>query len=177
MSTPFDSTADTLRHSLRVADLMSAPIKELLDRSIRHDLSKTVEPERATYDEFVPKLRAATYGSEEHRSLVAAMGAGLAHHYAHNRHHPEYFPDGIRGMTLVDLIEMLADWKAATERDRNGDLAGSLEIHSERFDIAPPLMDILRNTARQYGWLSAQADQDCTAEQPAAARSTSMPAS
>ena len=36
MTTPFDSTADTLRHSLRVADLMSSPIKELLDRSIRH---------------------------------------------------------------------------------------------------------------------------------------------
>lgn len=177
MTGPFDSTADTLRHSLRVADLMSAPIKELLDRSIRHDLSKTVEPERSTYDEFVPKLRTATYGSEEYRSLVAAMGAGLAHHYAHNRHHPEHFPDGLRGMTLVDLIEMLADWTAATERGRDGDLAASLEIHSERFGIAPQVMDILRNTARQYGWLPAQPDDDLTAEQPAAARSASMPPS
>jgi hypothetical protein len=31
------------------------------------------------------------------------------------------------------LIEMLADWKAATERHHDGDLAKSLEIHRERF--------------------------------------------
>jgi hypothetical protein len=58
------------------------------------------------------------------------MGDGLKHHYSHNRHHPEFFgEDGVDGMTLVDLIEMLADWKAATERHDDGDLAKSLEIH------------------------------------------------
>lgn len=164
MTTPFDSTADTLRHSLRVADLMSSPIKELLDRSIRHDLSKTLEPERSTYDEFVSKLRTATYGSEEYWAAVAAMGDGLAHHYANNRHHPEHFPNGVCGMTLVDLIEMLADWKAAAERGRDGDLAQAMEIHCERFGLAPQLMDILRNTARHYGWLPARPGHDLPTE-------------
>src|SRR6185369_15364503 len=116
MTMPYDSTSDTLQHSLRVAELMGELIKELLDRSVRHDLSKTREPERAVYDNFVPQLRTTTYGSAEHRTLVDAMGEGLRHHYAHNRHHPEHFADGINGMTLVDLLEMLADWKAATER-------------------------------------------------------------
>ena len=157
MTTPIDSTADTLRHSLRVAELMGEPIKELIDRSVRHDLSKTREPELATYDQVVPRLREATYGTAEHAALVAAMGEGLRHHYAHNRHHPEHFPDGINGMTLVDLIEMLADWKAATERGRDGDLARSMQLNRERFGVSAQLMDILVNTARHYQWLRADA--------------------
>lgn len=157
MTMSFDSTPDTLRHSLRVAELMGELIKELLDRSIRHDLSKTREPERAVYDDVVPRLRAAAYGSPEYQTLVDAMGEGLRHHYAHNRHHPEHFPDGVNGMTLVDLVEMLADWKAATERTSPlGDLADSLPVNAERFAIAPQLMEILENTARHFGWLAAQ---------------------
>jgi hypothetical protein len=154
MDTPFDSTADTLRHSLRVADLMGEPIKELIDRSVRHDLSKTREPELSAYDQFVPRLHEATYGTAEYAALVGAMGEGLRHHYAHNRHHPEHFPDGINGMTLVDLIEMLADWKAATERGQDGDLARTLQINRERFGITAQLMDILINTAHHYHWHS-----------------------
>jgi hypothetical protein len=162
MTMPYDSTPDTLWHSLRVAELMGEPIKELLDRSVRHDLSKTREPERAVYDKFVPRLRATTYGSVEHRTLVEAMGEGLRHHYAHNRHHAEHFANGINGMTLVDLLEMLADWKAATERTSHGDgdLAASLTINRERFDIAPQLMDILENTARHFGWLAAEPEHN-----------------
>jgi hypothetical protein len=157
MTMSFDSTPDTLRHSLRVAELMGELIKELLDRSIRHDLSKTREPERVVYDDVVPRLRAAAYGSPEYQTLVDAMGEGLRHHYAHNRHHPEHFPDGVNGMTLVDLVEMLADWKAATERTSPlGDLADSLPVNAERFAIARQLMEILENTARHFGWLAAQ---------------------
>lgn len=159
MSAPYDSTADTLRHSLRVADLMGQLIKELLDRSVQHDLSKTREPEQASYDEFVPTLRATAYGSAEHAAAVEAMGEGLRHHYAHNRHHPEHFANGVNDMTLVDLIEMLADWIAATERSPHGDLVRALEINRERFAIAPQLMDILVNTARHYGWLATQPDR------------------
>ena len=157
MTTPFDSTADTLRHSLRVAELMGEPIKELIDRSVRHDLSKTREPELATYNQFVPRLREDTYGTAEYAASVAAMGEGLRHHYAHNRHHPEHFPNGVNDMTLVDLIEMLADWKAATERGRDADLARTLQLNCERFGVSAQLMDILVNTARHYQWLSADA--------------------
>jgi len=78
---------------------------------------------------------------------------GLAHHYAHNRHHPEHFPDGINGMTLMDLVEMLADWKAATERHDDGSLARSLGIQQDRFGITHQLAQILTNTAEHLGWL------------------------
>jgi hypothetical protein len=120
--TPYDSTADTLKHALRVGELMSQLITELIGRSLRHDRSKTEDPELAVFNEFTPKLRDSTYGSEEYKGYLASMKVGLDHHYASNRHHPEHFEDGVGGMTLVDLIEMLADWRAATERHADGSL-------------------------------------------------------
>lgn len=150
----YDSTADTLKHSLRVGALMGVAITELVHRSVRHDLSKTEPPELEIFNEFTPKLKGSTYGSDEYKGFLEAMGDGLRHHYAHNRHHPEHFGAlGVAGMTLVDLVEMLADWKAATERHDDGDLARSLEIQRERFKISPQLAAILRNTAAHFGWI------------------------
>lgn len=152
----YDSRPDTFRHSLRVGELMAQTIAELADRSVKHDLSKTEPPEVEVFDEYTPKLKHSTYGSDEYQSFLAGMGEGLAHHYAHNRHHPEHFEDGIDGMTLVDLIEMLADWKAATERHDDGSLDRSLTIQPERFGISEQLTRILRNTAEHFGWLDGK---------------------
>jgi hypothetical protein len=152
----YDSTADTLKHALRVGELMGQIIRDLIDRSVRHDRSKTEDPELATFNEFTPKLRDSTYGSEEYRGYLTAMQAGLKHHYAHNRHHPEHFADGIDGMTLVDLVEMLADWRAATERHADGSLVKSLSIQKDRFGISDQLAAILWNTAREFRWLDNQ---------------------
>lgn len=127
-------------------------LKELLDRSVCHDASKLEDPELAVFNEHTPKLRDTTYGSPEYRENLKAMGGALQHHYAVNRHHPEHFPDGVNGMTLVDLIEMLADWKAAGERHDDGDLSASLLIQRDRFDISDQLLAILRNTADYFGW-------------------------
>lgn len=150
---PYDSTTDTLKHSLRVGALMGAAITEPVDRSVRHDLSKTEPPELEIFNEYTPKLKGSTYGSDEYKGFLVSMGEALKHHYAHNRHHPEFHRNGVTGMTLVDLIEMLADWKAATERHADGDLAKSLEIQRERFGISDQLVEILRNTATHFGWI------------------------
>lgn len=149
----YDSTADTLAHSRRVGELMGGPIIELVARSTCHDLSKTREPEKAAFDEYTPRLAESPYGSAQYRANLAGLAEALDHHYDVNRHHPEHFPLGIEGMTLVDVIEMLADWKASTERHPGGDLATSLELQRERFAIGDQLMRILGNTARHYGWL------------------------
>lgn len=149
----YDSRPDTLIHSQRVGELMMQLVKDLLDRATCHDRSKTEPPEVAIFDEYVPKLATVTYGSEEYKAHLAAMGEGLRHHYATNRHHPEHFEAGVGGMTLVDLVEMLADWKAATERHADGNLHRSLLINRERFGISDQLVGILRNTAEHYGWV------------------------
>lgn len=149
---PYDSRPETLIHSQRVGELMVQLVKQALDRSTCHDRSKTLPPEVDVFDEFTPKLKASTYGTAQYRGFLAAMGEGLSHHYANNRHHPEHFENGVNDMTLVDLIEMLADWKAATERHDDGSLARSLEINRQRFGLSDQLVDILRNTATHFGW-------------------------
>lgn len=148
----YDSTADTLKHSQRVGELMGELVKDILDRSYRHDRSKTEDPELAVFNEYTPKLKHSTYGSDEYQGFLEGMGEGLAHHYANNRHHPEHFENGIEGMTLVDVVEMLCDWKAATERHDDGDIMRSLEIQQERFGMGDTLTQILRNTVIQFEW-------------------------
>jgi hypothetical protein len=148
----YDSRPATLFHSQRVGELIVQVVKEALDRSTCHDRSKTESPEVEVFDEFTPKLKTSTYGSAEYKGYLEAIGEGLQHHYEHNRHHPEHF-NGVNDMTLVDLIEMLAAWKAATERHDDGDLAKSLEIQRERFGLSDQLVAILRNTAEHFGWL------------------------
>lgn len=152
----YDSTADTLQHSRRVAELISPLAAELVQRGIQHDRSKTEPPEVGVFNEYTPKLKNSTYGSDEYKSFLAGMGAGLAHHYASNRHHPEHFTRGVDGMTLVDLLEMLADWKAATERHADGDLRRSLAVQRDRFGLSDQLVQILTNTAAYYDWLPGQ---------------------
>jgi hypothetical protein len=52
------------------------------------------------------------------------------------------------------VIEMLADWKAATEHHDDGELAKSREIQQERFGLCDQLVAILSNTAKHFGWLN-----------------------
>ena len=150
----YSSIPETQAHALRVAELIDPLAADLDNRAESHDASKTETPEVETFDEFTPKLKDSTYGSDEYKGFLEAMGEGLQHHYANNRHHPEHFDDGIKGMTLVDLIEMLADWKAAGERHANGSMERSLVVQQKRFSIDPQLNRILWNTAEHYGWLS-----------------------
>ena len=71
----------------------------------------------------------------------------IAYHYENNRHHPEHFENGINDMTLVDLVEMFCDWKAATERHPSGNLLSSISINGKRFNMSAQLEQIFRNTA------------------------------
>ena len=155
---PYDSRPDTLQHIARVQELLAQVRTDLEHRARDHDASKLVDPELETFNEYTPKLKNSTYGTDEYKGYLKGMGAGLAHHYEHNRHHPEHFGNGIDGMTLVDLVEMLADWKAATERHADGDLARSLRLQKDRFQISGQLSNVLWNTATAMGWLPEQSD-------------------
>ncbi len=81
------------------------------------------------------------------------MLPAIEHHNRHNAHHPEHHKDGIRGMNLLDLLEMLCDWKAATMRHGDGGIYTSLEINAERFGYSDELKKILLNTVKIIeGW-------------------------
>jgi Family of unknown function (DUF5662) len=144
---PYDCTADVLQHSRRVGELLGDAIHDLVDRSTSHDLSKLEEPEFSTYNKFVPRLRATTFGSAEYNEIRATMGEGLQHHYEHNSHHPEHHENGVEGMTLGDLTEMLANWIAT-----GNSLDASIEVGRQRFGLDTQLVQILWNTAVRLGW-------------------------
>lgn len=137
---------ETMRHIQTVQRFLNVVIRDLMDRSEKHDQSKLEHPEVELFTEFTPKLAASTYGSPEYEGFRKAMGPALAHHYAKNRHHPEHFKDGINDMNLLDLLEMFCDWKAATMRHNDGNLRKSIEHNANRFGMSPQLVRIFENT-------------------------------
>jgi len=146
----YDSTADTLKHIKRVNELLINSSVELLRRAQVHDQSKLESPEKEAFDVQTPKLKNLTYGSKEYQESLDNLKVALDHHYDTNSHHPQYYPEGINGMDLFDVMEMLADWKASTERHEDGDILKSLEINKERFGIDPQLSQILLTTVVRY---------------------------
>ena len=143
MSSDFDSRPDTYEHIETVRGLVLGVAEDLTRRAHRHDRSKLAEPELSIFNEFSPKLRDSTYGSDEYKQFLEQMGEGLKHHYAANDHHPEHFRDGIKEMNLVQLLEMLCDWIAATRRHADGDILRSIEQNAERFGYGEEIKRLL----------------------------------
>ena len=149
----YDSKADTLEHIRTVQMFMNSIINQLMSRAQYHDASKLSPPEKAFFDEWTPKLSGVTYGSDEYREMLAEMKPAIDHHQQNNGHHPEYFGQaGVYGMDLLDLVEMICDWKAATMRHNDGDIKRSIEINEKRFSMPPYLVSLLKNTINNMGW-------------------------
>lgn len=148
----YDSAADTLKHINLVQIRIAEMAIELDKRGDRHDASKLVEPEKSGYDSLSAQLKDLVYGSDEYRAALVAAKPVIDHHYAHNSHHPEHYPNGIAGMSLLDIVEMLCDWKAASERTKQGSIAASLAHNKVRFGIDDQLAAILENTVRELRW-------------------------
>ena len=144
----YSSRKETLKHIRTVRWFIIKVIFDLLKRAFLHDKTKLQKREKKGFDEYTPKLAHCTYGSEEYNQYLKELKPYLDHHYAHNRHHPEHFDFGIRGMNLVDLIEMFCDWYAATKRHKDGDILKSIEINKKRFDYSSDLKVIFENTYR-----------------------------
>jgi hypothetical protein len=171
----------TLKHIKKVEETIFKVIKDLLDRSIHHDRSKLESPEVEIFEEYTPKLKDCTYGSDEYKQYLKEMKVALDHHYFYNRHHPEFFKvykcgcqeynylpkykhnicpecnqkikllyknSDISQMNLIDLIEMLCDWYAASLRHANGDIFKSIELNQERFGYSDELKQIFTNTIK-----------------------------
>lgn len=117
MDEKYDSDTDTLHHIARVAQLIKTITDELDNRATNHDVSKLSLPEKDVFDEATPALANIDYGSPAYHEQLDIMRPALEHHYSNNRHHPEHHARGIDGMALIDLVEMLAGWKTATEID------------------------------------------------------------
>lgn len=147
---------ETNKHIHEVQSNIAIFIKELLDRSIKHDQSKLSSPEIEIFGEYTSELEKTQYYNEkgemsdEYKALLEKVQPALDHHYSKNLHHPQHWDGGIKDMDLMDLVEMLADWISATKRNKNGNIHKSIEVNAERFKISSQLAQILENTVNRY---------------------------
>lgn len=143
---------DTLNHIAQVAQHLNHCAVNLLDRATFHDASKLKEPELSGYAGLADALKGLEYGTPEYRAAFAPFKEIIKHHYEHNSHHPEHYQNGVEGMSLFDVVEMLCDWKAASERG-GSDFNQSMHVSTQRFGIDHQLQRILLNTAIELGWV------------------------
>lgn len=98
---------------------------ELALRASSHDRSKFSEPELTPYIWLTWKYHC------EWNNIPFKLPIGMDqkirdakfHHFSNNRHHPEWHFD-LNDMTIVDLIEMVCDWKAAGQEFGEKSLVG-----------------------------------------------------
>ncbi|MBD3307661.1 hypothetical protein GF339_14595 [candidate division KSB3 bacterium] len=159
MYTQQDCIRDTTDHIDQVKKNIHTIITQLHERAAHHDESKLSQAEIQGFTEYTPKLKNSVYGSEEYRTFLEELKPILEHHYQHNRHHPEHFENGYRGMNLVDLIEMFCDWLASTQRQQAGDIYQSIQISQQRFGLSDDLVQIFINTAKDVFHIPERTDQ------------------
>lgn len=137
---------ETYKHKNKVNEIINMVCVELQHRGITHDNSKLKEPELSGYSKYVNKLADMQYMSNEYKESLNKMKPYIDNHYENNRHHPEHHRNGITDMNLIDIIEMVCDWKAAVEKHKSGNIYESLDINKNRFNYGEELHQIIKNT-------------------------------
>lgn len=152
----YDSTGDTEALIAKVQARIRECTNRMTVRAVRHDMSKLAEPEKSALDAIGPPGELAySSGGEmtpEYLAFLATLIPMLDHHYATNSHHPQHYPTGINGFSLLDLLEWFCDITAAGACYNGGNLAESLQINRGRFGIDDQLYTILVNTMRELDW-------------------------
>ena len=141
---------DLIKHCEAVKVIGADFITALKDRLEKHDESKFSNEEFPELAKSSAKLFNLTYPSPEYDENLAALKKTLSHHYANSRHHPEHYANGVKDMTLLDIIEMYIDWFAATKKHHDGNLRLSIEANQKRFGFSDELKQIFDNTIELF---------------------------
>ena len=152
MDTKMEVLTDTLRHISEVAENLSEMEADLRKRGFGHDRTKLEEFE---FDAFVstrPKFKKANYGTKEYKECTEAIKPAIDHHYSHNRHHTGYHEGGFEDMNLMDILEMLADWKAASRRSPDLSFEDSLPRAFKKYKIPDNMQKHILSTIKYFGW-------------------------
>lgn len=120
-----------LRHQALVRKYLLNLAHQLQQRALLHDLSKFQLDEFAGIVEINQVAREHRIDSPEYKASIQAEAVKL--HWSRNPHHPEFYPGGIKDMSLLDLVEMVIDWRAASETYGRTSFSESLRIQRERF--------------------------------------------
>lgn len=141
-----DFLCETILHVSEVNENLETIASELRKRGCAHDRTKFQALE---FDAFVStreKFKKANYGMPEYQECIDAVKPAVDHHHQNNRHHTGFHAKGVNDMNLIDLAEMLADWKAAERRSPDKKLVDTLAYAYNKYGIGEQLGQVLRNT-------------------------------
>jgi hypothetical protein len=125
--------ARVLRHIMTVQVLLRKVARLLLERADQHDLSKLAADELGGMIEIDRIADKKGLNSPEY--MAALSGPAIQLHRSRHSHHPEYHADGVEDMSLLDLVEMVCDWKAANMLRGHPEWRESVEMMADRLDL------------------------------------------
>lgn len=134
------------QHKDGVKDYLSFIVNLLASRALTHDNSKNSNEEYKYFKmaNSVNRNQFKTY--EEYLNYIKpTLDKGLEHHYNVNRHHPEYFDNGIDDMNLIDILEMIVDWKVSIEQN-DKELYEEIDYNFKKYNVSEQLKKIILNT-------------------------------
>jgi len=118
---------------------------KLFIRALLHDNSK-FRPSEAKG--FIKIMNLKT-DDKEYFDVLSLIAKEVNIHYKNNKHHPQHYKNGIDDMGLIDIIEMVCDWKASSiQRNNFGTGELMIGIQKNRFNISGQLTKILLNTIK-----------------------------
>ena len=101
------------QHRTEVRAALNTVVQDLSRRTLVHDVSKYKEDELEGFARISKVAREHVYGSEEYIAAMKQEKGTIELHYSRNSHHPEFYKENSWDMPLLDLIEMVCDWRAA----------------------------------------------------------------
>ena len=136
-----------IRHRDFVRRNIHILVSKLQERAIIHDVSKFQDDEFEGFIEADEMGLYKDYGkSDYHKKLKENKGIAL--HLSRNSHHPEFYPNGISDMSFLDIVEMVIDWKSASETYGN-DFMNSIDYSIKRFNVDEKQVWLIRLIAEE----------------------------
>jgi hypothetical protein len=144
---------DLIMHKIEVSENLKEVESELNRRGIVHDKSKFLPIEHDAFVKTRPDFKKANYGTPEYQKCIEAIQPSIDHHYSNNRHHVAYHENGFSDMNLIDILEMLADWKAANRRSPDLNFEDSLPSCYKKYNIPENMQKHIEKTLKYLGWI------------------------
>ena len=133
----FNALLTIMRHRETVAEHLHNLADYFRHRAREHDRSKLRLDEFAGFSRINRIAREHPYGTQEYEeSMDTEKGPDgcITLHFSRNAHHPEYHGHE-REMGLLDLMEMVADWKGAADTYGTNTLRDAMPVNRKRFDF------------------------------------------
>jgi hypothetical protein len=150
MSEEITTLVTMLNHRGQVSALLRELARQLEARADIHDLSKFRPDEFAGFVEVNRIAREHPYGSPEYKESLKDNHT-IDLHFSRNPHHPEYHPSGVNGMNLIDFIEMVIDWIAASRTYGTTQWEQVIKTQQERFGLTDCQLSVITLILEAFG--------------------------